>query len=281
MRVLVTGGGEFIGHHLVKALLERGDDVVVLDNFSAGFRDRLTPVLGTIELVEGDLRSQADTLRATVACEVVYHQAAIPSVARWVVDPLRSNSVNVDGTIQLMLACAANRVRRVVAAGSSSVYGASPSCPGVRRSGRTRAALCYSKLATEHYMHTLGDLHGIQTVVLRYFNVFGPGQGAKSPICRRRAPVHHRGSAGYRTHSPRRWPPVAGLHLHRERGVSQPAGWRRAGRDRADRQRRLRRPIRPPAVVSTRSAHRCRDCQNRCSRPRAQVMSVTPEPISR
>ncbi len=181
MRVLVTGGGEFIGHHLVKALLERGDDVVVLDDFSTGSRDRLTPVLGTIELVEGDLRSQADTLRATVACEVVYHQAAIPSVARSVVDPLRSNSVNVDGTIQLMLACAANRVRRVVAAGSSSVYGASPELPR-RETQRPdpRSPYATSKLATEHYVHTLGDLHGIQTVVLRYFNVFGPGQDSKS-----------------------------------------------------------------------------------------------------
>ena len=181
MRVLVTGGGGFIGHHLVHALLKRGDQVVVLDDFSTGSRERLTPVLASIELIEGDLRSQSDTLRASAKCEVVFHQAAIPSVARSVVDPLRSNSVNVDGTIQLMLACAANGVRRVVAAGSSSVYGASPELPR-RETQRPdpRSPYAASKLATENYVHTLGALHGIETVVLRYFNVFGPGQDPES-----------------------------------------------------------------------------------------------------
>lgn len=181
MRVLITGGAGFIGHHLVKALIERGDHVVVLDDFSTGLRERLAPVLASIELVEGDLRDPAATIRATEGCEVVLHQGAIPSVARSVADPLRSNSVNVDGTIQLMLACATNRVRRVVAAGSSSVYGASPELPR-RETQRPDPQSPYatSKLATEHYVHTLGALHGIETVVLRYFNVFGPGQDPRS-----------------------------------------------------------------------------------------------------
>ena len=181
MRVLVTGGAGFIGHHLVRALLERGDDVVVLDDYSTGMRWRLDLVRDRVTLIEGDLRDPAVVRRATSEVEVVLHQAAIPSVARSVADPILSNSVNVDGTIQLMLACAAAGVRRVVAAGSSSVYGASPELP--RRELQRpdpRSPYATSKLATEHYVHTLGDLHGIDTVVLRYFNVFGPGQDPDS-----------------------------------------------------------------------------------------------------
>lgn len=181
MRVLVTGGAGFIGHHLVPALLERGDDVVVLDDFSTGFRWRLSEFDGEVRVIEGDLRDQAVVRRATEGVEVVLHQAAIPSVARSVADPILSNSVNVDGTIQLMLASAAAGVRRVVAAGSSSVYGASPELP--RRETQCpdpRSPYAASKLATEHYVHTLGELHGIDTVVLRYFNVFGPGQDPES-----------------------------------------------------------------------------------------------------
>lgn len=181
MRVLVTGGSGFIGHHLVRALLERGDEVAVLDDFSTGLRRRLDPYLHAITLVEGDLRDASATALATAGCDVVLHQGAIPSVARSVADPLRSNSVNVDGTIQLMLAAAAAGVRRVVAAGSSSVYGASPELPR-RETQRPdpRSPYAVSKLATEHYVHALGELHGIETVVLRYFNVFGPGQDPAS-----------------------------------------------------------------------------------------------------
>ena len=177
MRVLVTGGAGFIGHHLVGALIDRGDDVVVLDDFSTGLRWRLDGVRDRITMVEGDLRDPDDVRRATRDVEVVFHQAAIPSVARSIEDPLRSNSVNVDGTIQLMLACATAGVRRVVAAGSSSIYGASPELPR-RETQRPdpRSPYAVSKLATEHYVHTLGELNGIDTVVLRYFNVFGPGQ---------------------------------------------------------------------------------------------------------
>lgn len=177
MRVLVTGGAGFIGHHLVRALLARGDDVVVLDDYSTGLRSRLDTVMDRITMVEGDIRDPEAAARATDGVDIVLHQAAIPSVARSVADPLRSNSVNVDGTIQLLLACAAAGVRRVVAAGSSSVYGASPELPR-RETQRPdpRSPYAVSKLATEHYVHALGELHGIETVVLRYFNVFGPGQ---------------------------------------------------------------------------------------------------------
>jgi nucleoside-diphosphate-sugar epimerase len=181
MRVLITGGAGFIGHHLVRALLVDGHEIAVLDDFSTGLRERLIPFLGSIELFEGDLRDPVATARATTGRDVVLHQGAIPSVARSVTDPLRSNSVNVEGTIQLMLSSAASGVRRVVAAGSSSVYGASPELPR-RETQRPdpRSPYAASKLATEHYVHTLGALHGIETVVLRYFNVFGPGQDPNS-----------------------------------------------------------------------------------------------------
>ena len=200
MRTLVTGGAGFIGHHLVAALLERGDEVAVLDDLSTGDRNRLLPVMDAIEFIEGDLRDPADVARATAGREVVFHEAAIPSVARSVADPLRSNSVNVDGTIQLMLACAASGVRRVVAAGSSSVYGASPELP--RRETQKpdpRSPYATSKLATEHYVHTLGELHGIDTVVLRYFNVFGPGQ---DPLSQYAAVVPRFVTAGLRGEAP-------------------------------------------------------------------------------
>lgn len=181
MRALVTGGAGFIGHHLVRALLQRGDDVVVLDDFSTGHAERLAPVRASIELIEGDLRDPVATRRATQGCEVVFHQGAIPSVARSVADPMRSNSVNVDGTIQLMLSAAESGVRRVVAAGSSSVYGMRPGLPRQEtQPPDPRSPYAASKLATEHYVHTLGALHGMETVVLRYFNVFGPGQDPNS-----------------------------------------------------------------------------------------------------
>ena len=181
MRILVTGGAGFIGHHLVRALLERGDEVVVLDDYSTGYRSRLEPVLDRIDMVEGDLRNPDDVARAVRGCEVVLHQGAIPSVARSVADPVTSNAVNVEGTIRLMLGAADAGVRRVVAAGSSSVYGASPELP--RRETQKpdpRSPYAASKLATEHYVHAIGALKGIDTVVLRYFNVFGPGQDPTS-----------------------------------------------------------------------------------------------------
>lgn len=181
MRALVTGGAGFIGHHLVRALLDRGDEVVVIDDFSTGIRSRLDPVADRIDLHQGDLRSAADVAAAVSGVDVVFHEGAIPSVARSVADPVRSNSVNVEGTIQLMVAAAEAGVRRVVVAGSSSIYGASPELP--RRETQVpdpRSPYAVSKLASEQYVHALGALHGVETVALRYFNVFGPGQDPAS-----------------------------------------------------------------------------------------------------
>ena len=181
MRALVTGGAGFIGHHLVNGLLALGDEVSVIDDFSTGGRARLEPVGDRISLIEGSILDPEALDRAAASCEVIFHEAAIPSVARSVRDPQRSNRVNVTGTIEVMLAAARHGVRRVVYAGSSSVYGIPESLP-CRESFRPAPESPYgvSKLAAEHYLRTLGNLHGVETVALRYFNVFGPGQDPAS-----------------------------------------------------------------------------------------------------
>jgi UDP-glucose 4-epimerase len=181
MRVLVTGGSGFIGSHLVTALLERGDDVSVIDDLSTGLRHRLTPVESRIRLVVGDIRNADDLDEAIEGCDAVLHEAAIPSVARSVRDPVATNSVGTTGTIEVMRAAGRAGCKRVVFAGSSSIYGLSPEMP--RRETHVpdpRSPYAASKLAGEAYVHSLGPLLGIDTVVLRYFNIFGPGQDPNS-----------------------------------------------------------------------------------------------------
>jgi UDP-glucose 4-epimerase len=181
MRALVTGGAGFIGHHLVRALLDRGDEVAVIDDFSTGDARRLEPFAGRISVVEGSILDPAAIDAAMASCEVVFHEAAIPSVARSVVSPRASNEANANGTIEVMLGAARHHVRRVLLAGSSSVYGVPDELP-CRETQRPAPTSPYgaSKLAAEHLLHTIGRLHGVETVVLRYFNVFGPGQDPSS-----------------------------------------------------------------------------------------------------
>lgn len=176
MRALVTGGAGFIGHHLVRALVDRGDDVVVLDDFSSGSHDRLHD-LGQVRVVDADVRSGPGLADAIRDREVVFHLAAIASVAKSVDDPVATDAVNVGGTIRLMLEAAAAGVRRVVIASSSAVYGDRPELPS-RESHRPEPQSPYatSKLAAEGYLHNIGTSHGLDTVALRFFNVFGPGQ---------------------------------------------------------------------------------------------------------
>lgn len=180
MKVLVTGGAGFIGHHLVRALLERGDGVTVIDDLSTGHRVRLAG-MDSVRFVEASILDDAALDDAMSGCDAVFHQAALASVARSLVDPLRSDEVNVQGTIRVMLAAGRQRVRRVIFAGSSSVYGVPVSLP-CREEARPAPESPYGvgKLAAEHYVHTLGRQMGIGTVALRYFNVFGPGQDPKS-----------------------------------------------------------------------------------------------------
>jgi UDP-glucose 4-epimerase len=181
VRVAVTGGAGFIGHHLVTGLLARGHEVRVIDDFSTGLRSRLAPVGHRIALTEGSILDPAALDETLAGCEVVFHEAAIASVARSLAAPRETNEVNVSGTIEVMLAAARHHVRRVVFAGSSAVYGIPEDLP-CRESQRPDPVSPYgvSKLAGEQYVHTLGGVSGVETVVLRYFNVFGPGQDPAS-----------------------------------------------------------------------------------------------------
>lgn len=180
--VLVTGGAGFIGSNLVRALLERGDRVRVLDNFSTGNRANLAEILSEIEIVEGELRSYERVHAAMQDVEVVFHQGALPSVPRSLQDPLTTNAVNVEGTLNVLLAARDSGVRRVVFASSSSVYGSGGELPR-RESSAPEPISPYavSKLAAERYCTSFSRSFGhLETVALRYFNVFGPRQDPTS-----------------------------------------------------------------------------------------------------
>lgn len=181
MKALVTGGAGFIGHHLVRALLARDDTVVVLDDFSTGFRERLEPYAGRAHILEGSILSPSLLDEAAAGCDVIFHEAALASVERSFVDPVSTNEVNVAGTVQVVLAAARQSVRRIVFAASSSVYGVPEQLP-CRETMKPQPESPYgvSKLAAEYYLHTVGRHLRVETVALRYFNVFGPGQDPTS-----------------------------------------------------------------------------------------------------
>jgi UDP-glucose 4-epimerase len=195
--ILVTGGAGFIGSHLVQALMQGGNssNVRVLDNLATGFRENLAVVADRIEFVEADLRDLPAVCLAARDVEVIYHEAALPSVARSVSDPLESNSANITGTLNLLTAARDARVRRVILASSSSVYGnadESVSRPAGSRGyiGSSAAVppkdesimpaplspYAVTKLAGELYARVFAQLYGLETICLRYFNVFGPRQ---------------------------------------------------------------------------------------------------------
>jgi UDP-glucose 4-epimerase len=179
-RVLVTGGAGFIGSNLVRALLERGDEVRVLDNFSTGFRANLDG-LG-VEIVEGELRSYERAHNAVRGCEVVFHLGAMGSVPRSVQDPLTSSAVNVEGTLNVLLAARDEGVRRVVYSSSSSVYGSATERPTSESSPPDPISpYGVAKLAAERYCVSFSRVyHSFESVVLRYFQVFGPRQNPYS-----------------------------------------------------------------------------------------------------
>ncbi len=179
MNTLVTGGAGFIGSNLIDTLLTEGHEVRVLDNFSTGHRRNLP--LADIELVEGDMRSYERVSTAMREIEIVFHLGAMPSVPRSIQDPLTSNAVNVEGTLNVILAARDHGVHRVVFASSSSVYGDAPGMP--RREDQPVAPLApyaVAKLAAERYVLVANDVFGLETVALRYFNVFGERQDPSS-----------------------------------------------------------------------------------------------------
>ena len=181
-KVLVTGGGGFIGSNLVRGLLAHGDEVRVLDNFATGSRTNLDEVADDVEVVEGELRSYERVHNAVRGVEVVFHLGALGSVPRSVQDPLTTSAVNVEGTLNVLLAARDEGIRRVVFASSSSVYGSAIELPA-REGGPVDPISPYgvAKLAAERYCVSFSRVyHSFETVVLRYFNVFGPRQNPHS-----------------------------------------------------------------------------------------------------
>jgi nucleoside-diphosphate-sugar epimerase len=177
---LVTGGAGFIGSNVAEALLVRGDRVRVLDDLSTGRWENLTAI-GDVDLVEGDLRDPDAVRRAVDGVEGIFHQAALRSVPRSVDDPTSTNDVNVNGTLNLLMAAREAGVRRVVYASSSSAYGDDPTLPKVETlPSNPISPYAVAKLAAEHYCRTFARLYGLETVSLRYFNVFGPRQNPES-----------------------------------------------------------------------------------------------------
>jgi nucleoside-diphosphate-sugar epimerase len=179
---VVTGGAGFIGSHLADALLDRGESVRVVDNFATGNRENLDALSRTVELLEGDLADPGVAREAVAGADYVLHQAAIPSVPRSVADPLTSHRANVDATLQLLLAARDAGVKRVVYAGSSSAYGDAPTSPKSEDMPTAPVSpYALQKLIGEQYMTMFTELYGLETVTIRYFNVFGPRQDPSSP----------------------------------------------------------------------------------------------------
>lgn len=177
MKVLVTGGAGFIGSHIVEELVRRGDEVRVLDNFSTGKRENIAQFLDKIELIEGDLRDIEAVKKAVYGVEYVLHQGALPSVPRSIEDPITTNDVNVKGTLNVLVAARDSNVKRVIYASSSSVYGEVKG--KIKREDMAPNPLspyALSKFAGECYCRIFYLIYGLETIVLRYFNVFGPRQ---------------------------------------------------------------------------------------------------------
>jgi UDP-glucose 4-epimerase len=174
---LVTGGAGFIGSHLVEGLLARGGAVRVLDNFATGKRENISHVTDKIELLEGDVRNLTTVRSAMRNVDVVFHEAALPSVERSVKNPLESNEVNITGTVNILLAARDANVQRVVFAASSAAYGNTAQLPKEESMmPEPLSPYAVSKIAGEQYAKIFQQLYGLSTISLRYFNVFGPRQ---------------------------------------------------------------------------------------------------------
>jgi UDP-glucose 4-epimerase len=181
MKCLVTGGAGFIGSNLVQKLLDRGDSVRILDNFATGKRQNVTGFGDRVEVIEGDIRSYHIVREAVDGIDVIFHEAALPSVPRSIKDPITTHEVGVNGTLNVLQSARDCNVKRVIFASSSSIYGNNPVLP--KHEGLTPAPLspyAVSKLTCEHYLQVFFQLYGLETVTLRYFNVFGPRQDPSS-----------------------------------------------------------------------------------------------------
>jgi UDP-glucose 4-epimerase len=180
-KYLVTGAAGFIGSSLVRALLDRGDEVRGIDNFATGRRENLTEVLSRIDFRQIDILDLDSLREACEGVDYVLHQAAIPSVPKSVLDPIGSNRANVDGTVNVLVAARDAKVKRVVYAASSSAYGDTPTLPKYEAmTPNPISPYAVAKLASELYMTSFYRCYGLETVCLRYFNIFGPRQDPSS-----------------------------------------------------------------------------------------------------
>jgi len=180
-KYLVTGGAGFIGSHIVERLVREGESVRVLDNFATGKRGNLAPFAGKIDLFEGDLRKPADCAKACAGVEIIFHEGAVPSVPKSVEDPTTTHQANIDGTFNILMAARDAKCRRLIFAASSSAYGDQPELPS-RETMRPAPLSPYAvhKLVGEYYLSVFNKCYGLETLALRYFNVFGSRQDPKS-----------------------------------------------------------------------------------------------------
>mgnify|MGYP000721609345 CR=1 FL=1 len=184
INLLITGGAGFIGSNLVADLLSNGNTVTVLDNLSTGFRENIARFESDkkFTFIEGDIRSIEACESAVSGCEIVFHQAALGSVPRSIENPMRTNAVNVGGTVNVLHAAKEQGVERVILAFSSSTYGDHPGLPKVEgREGKPLSPYAVSKAAIEQYADVFGNTYGLNWIGLRYFNIFGPRQNPDNP----------------------------------------------------------------------------------------------------
>ncbi len=180
-KVLVTGGAGFIGSNLAEELIRQGARVTIIDNFLTGFRENLDEIEGSFDFIEGDINDDVAVLKAMEGCEIVFHEAALPSVPRSVEDPEETHRVCVNGTLNLLIKAKETGVKRFIYAASSSAYGDQPVLPKVE-SMRPDPLSPYAvaKLTGEFYCRSFNNVYGLETMSLRYFNVFGPRQNPAS-----------------------------------------------------------------------------------------------------
>ena len=181
-RYLITGGAGFIGSNMTDELLRRGEDVGVLDNLATGREENLAGVRDRISFHKTDFRNLDQVRPAFEGMDYVIHLGALPSVPRSISDPITSNAVNIDGTLNVLMAARDAKVKRVVFAASSSAYGDNPVLPRVEtHEPRPLSPYALTKLTGEYYCRIFTQLYGLETVALRYFNIFGPRQNPDSP----------------------------------------------------------------------------------------------------
>ena len=180
-RCLVTGGAGFIGSNLADGLIEQGAKVSIIDNFVTGFRENLEEIQGDFEFIEGDLNDDDALAKALDGVEVVFHEAALPSVPRSIENPAETHQACVNGTFNLLLKSKKSKVRRFVYAGSSSAYGNQKTLPKIETMrAEPLSPYAAAKLMGEHYCGVFNRVYGLETISLRYFNVFGPRQNPSS-----------------------------------------------------------------------------------------------------